>query len=382
MALSVPAERCRALMHSLVQYYKATGYEPALETAGNLARFMLRHVRYFNADGSFIGHFESHTGTLLSLLEYGVTANDPESIEFVKKGYEWAKSSEAESSSLIGWFTEGIVPNHPVSETCCITEMISLALKMSEGGVGDYWDDADRWLRNQFAESQLTSVDWITPWAEKEPKSVVADGDTSDSVVQRNLGCYLAYTTGNDSYIQSTGMAACCAGNAARTLYYAWQSILNYKDGNLKINLLLNRASKWADVYSSIPYEGQVDVRIKQPIRNLSLRVPEWIETGSNKVVGAVNDKPREIVWEGRYVNLGEAKPDDKVTVTFPISIRTVSGEKVGGALYTYTIKGNTVITVEPPGKYHSLYQRDHYRADKAPWVERERFVPDTQIDW
>ena len=39
--------------------------------------------------------------------------------------------------------------------------MITLALNLSEAGAGDYWDDADRWIRNMFAEGQLTSTDWI-----------------------------------------------------------------------------------------------------------------------------------------------------------------------------------------------------------------------------
>jgi hypothetical protein len=34
--------------------------------------------------------------------------------------------------------------------------MIALSLELTRVRVGDYWDDADRWVRNQFAENQLT----------------------------------------------------------------------------------------------------------------------------------------------------------------------------------------------------------------------------------
>ena len=44
------------------------------------------------------------------------------------------------------------------------------------------------------------------------------------------------------------------------------------------MNLLLNRASKWADVYSYIPYEGRVDLRFKQPCESVLVRAPEWVE--------------------------------------------------------------------------------------------------------
>jgi len=46
-------------------------------------------------------------------------------------------------------------------ETSQLSDMIAIALRLSEGGVGDYWDDADRWSRNHLAEAQLTKIDWI-----------------------------------------------------------------------------------------------------------------------------------------------------------------------------------------------------------------------------
>ncbi len=47
------------------------------------------------------------------------------------------------------------------SETCEVADMIGLALKLTQAGVGEYWEDTDRWVRNQFVENQLTSVDWV-----------------------------------------------------------------------------------------------------------------------------------------------------------------------------------------------------------------------------
>ena len=39
--------------------------------------------------------------------------------------------------------------------------MIGLAIRFSKAGIGDYWDDADRWIRNMLAQGQLLSTDWI-----------------------------------------------------------------------------------------------------------------------------------------------------------------------------------------------------------------------------
>ena len=59
----------------------------------------------------------------------------------------------------------------------------------------------------------------------------------------------------------------CCRGNCTRAIYYVWENILNYDkcNGALNVNLLLNRASPWADINWYIPYWGRVDIKIKKP---------------------------------------------------------------------------------------------------------------------
>ena len=45
-------------------------------------------------------------------------------------------------------------------ELCEVADMIAIAIRLSEAGAGDYWDDADRWIRNHFFENQMLSADW------------------------------------------------------------------------------------------------------------------------------------------------------------------------------------------------------------------------------
>ena len=64
----------------------------------------------------------------------------------------------------------------------------------------------------------------------------------------------------------------CCTGNHARAIWYAWHHILHHQEGTLKVNLLLNRASKTADVDSYLPYLGKLVVKMKKT-RRVQVRI-------------------------------------------------------------------------------------------------------------
>jgi len=164
----------------------------------------------------------------------------------------------------------------------------------------------------------------------------------------------------------------------ALTIYYVWENILRYQDGKLKVNLLLNRASPWADVDRFIPYEGRVDVKIKKPCE-LSIRIPEWAKPDQAKC--QVNGIDRGLSWEARYAVVGKVAPSDVAALTFPIFERT-DKVQIQAKEYTLIRKGNDVVHIDPPGKYGPLYQREKYRENKARTRKVERFVTQQQLDW
>jgi DUF1680 family protein len=134
-------------------------------------------------------------------------------------------------------------------------------------------------------------------------------------------------------------------------------------------------------VYSFIPYEGRINVKMKRPCQRVLVRVPQWVESGSPQVVCKVNGSLQELAWEGRYVNVGVTKSGETIDLSFPIATRTVK-ETIGAVPYTLEIKGNTVVSVDPPGKYGALYERAHYKRDQASWRKAQRFAPEEPLSW
>jgi hypothetical protein len=387
------------ITQGLAHVYRETGYEPALPLAQKLIRYTLDEIQYFDDEGRFMpdrpggsgweaqsAHFHEHTRDLQAFLEYALLTNDTGLLELVRQGYEFGK---AHGNVLLGYFPEFLYsPQAEQSELCEVADMVALALKLSEAGLGDYWDDADRWARNMFAEGQLIRSDWIDalyqPGLEKGdekdfPESVIGYNETTDRVADRLVGAFAGYPTANDWWPgRGRGTMHCCTGNGTRAVYYLWEHVLKHEAGRLRVNLLLNRASPWADLDSHIPYVGQVDIKVKQPVV-LSVRLPEWVRPGDARV--QVDGIDRRVGFEGRYAQIGEVKPGQMATMMFPIA-ETRESITVEKAAYTVVRKGSEVVKIDPPGKYCPLYQRDHYRENSTRWRKVTRFVSDELITW
>jgi hypothetical protein len=386
--------------HGLVHAYRVLGHEPALKLAGKYINY-LRHT-FYEPDGSFLAspdepmhaHFHAHARGLLAMEEYAETTDDEELMEFVLRSFEWARSLGANleliphsyqlertpGCGLIGFFPEWVrSPHWQTSETCQASDMIALALRLSEAGIGDYWDDADRWIRNQFAEAQLRSTDWVRRLSVKAAATEVPFNGTADRVAERNLGAFAGSPSANDWFATDIhAIGHCCTANGSKGLYGIWERILLHQNGHLQVNLLLNRASPWADVDSYIPYQGRVDVRAKQPL-DLSIRIPEWVEPEQTRCL--VNGTERRLGWRGRYAQLGAVAPGDVATLEFPIGDRTdvIHIEKQP---FTVVRKGNEVVSIDPPGRNHPLYQRERYRQHAPRWRKVDRFISSERIEW
>ena len=373
----------------LVHTYRGTGYEPAIKLARKLLNHIVVELKWFGAEGAFgpatgnAWHFHTNTYILLAVLEYALATRHDAWQELARRGLEYGR---AHGNALLGYFPEMFGPGWPpfaTSELCEVADMIALGIKLSQAGVGDYWDDVDRWARNMFAEGQLTPARAALlerhvaslPVVPVDKDTILSGQDvrvsgyqTTDHVIERNIGGFAGWPTPND---WGTAIMHCCTGNSTRSIYYLWDSILAHDAGKLRVNLLLNRASPWADVDSHLPYAGRVDVKIKQPV-DLAVRIPEWVKPG--EVRCAVDGVERAPAFDGRYARVGAVKAGETATLTFPNPERKES-VWIEKHRYTLYLKGNTVVEIDPPGTVCPLFQRAHYRENTTRWRKIERFV-------
>jgi len=158
----------------------------------------------------------------------------------------------------------------------------------------------DGWVRNTVANLQVQESD--VERIKALPVEYKTDLDPGYTQLEDGADRVLG------AWVHSLNMPArnsaigCCGGNVSRALHYLWANIIQSEDKDLEINLLLNRASPWADIHSYLPYEGKVVVKLKKSQDNILIRIPEW--TDWNQVSCDVNGSSREHIWSDNYINI------------------------------------------------------------------------------
>ena len=153
-------------LRSLSRYAATFGDAKALDTSQKLKNYIIQPTYWFpetgpkavvgGEHGQFMGHHHSYTAAMMGLLWYAEATGDTRAMQFVRDAYEYMR-------------TFGIARIGLFSEMCTSGDMLFLAVKMSELGIGDYWDDADQYLRNQIAETQILDVGKLRKAAEASP---------------------------------------------------------------------------------------------------------------------------------------------------------------------------------------------------------------------
>lgn len=227
-----------------------------------------------------------------------------------------------------------------------------------------------------MAENQVTSMDWrahLPPGTIRCPdfkgwtavSKPMTGAFANSRVLERNVGAFWGHPSANDG-LKSAGIPEsymlCCPVSGARALFYVWQNMLSYDQGTLRVHLLLNRASRWADIDSYIPYLGRVDIKTKENLK-LEVRVPEWVKPTEVKCL--VDGNTPDLTFDGRYTQVGSVGKGATVRINFPIFERT-DKVSIAGEEYTLVLRGNDVVSIDPRGKICPLYAgRARYRTGK-----------------
>jgi hypothetical protein len=299
----------------------------------------------------------------------GAVLNEPRYTEWAKKVYDYA----SRFGPGTGWMQAALWSDsiREVSETCATSDMVSTAAWIARSGFPEYWDHVERALRNYIRPQQF----FVTSKYEALYRKLNAD--RSEREIEAGLarmrdlqGADMGGPAPNDwiNWVASEkacgpyktpfgcmGMFGCCVPEGMRALYTAWSGIIEPgKDSMIYVNLSLTRTSPWADVVSSLPRAGRLDVTARRQ-GSFALRPPAWAPRGGVRVMR--NGVAEKVEWGGpgmAFVLVENVRSGDVLTLGYPlVDFRQVWGNWPTQPNLKLTIswRGNIVTDMLPKGK-------------------------------
>jgi len=398
------------------RYYVTTGDERFRDLSRKFVNFGLQDKFWGGASdmspaasaerGHFRLHFHASAAALRGILDYGLVANDQRVLELVADAYGYARQ--------MGIGRLGLFPtSHEVTEGCTVADMIGLAVALSDAGLGDYWDDVERYARNGLLCAQATDMEELervsqagperpanAPYGgvhdyrftQKNHKGPLPGQEVHGRVLERTLGAF-GHIVG--ARYQTPMVMHCCTANASQGLYYAWEGILRRSGAGADINLWLHRRSPWVDVWSWLPHEGRLLVQNKG-MPQLTVRLPSWARRAQVRCqVDGQDAQPR---WIGGRMIFDGLRGAETLSIGAPVSVDRTTYTMVNLAdpqhsqeRYDCEFRGHTAtrlyrIAVGSDPQEHAwyrLFRREAMAAAIAPQKPMPAYVhPEKLIDW
>ncbi|HZP81538.1 MAG TPA: hypothetical protein VFB21_07870 [Chthonomonadaceae bacterium] len=350
-------------LEGMMNYFQLTGDETVLPFVRDYLRYFLDAAKVVDAEGWFAGHLHSQgiVPTMIGAALYAEATGDTELLARCERFLRFTLSH----CSAFGWVPDGI--GWPTCETCAVGDVVYLATLLSRRNRGDFWYEIERIARNQLLANQFC-----------DPQRVLAGRNPEPGLESIIGGAFASWAKPND-LLGGPDIEGCCTGGAVRALFHVLSnSVGREKDGALAVRMLFSVETQHAQVRSSLPYEGRVQVRLTEAA-HLKLRRPEWVQPAD--IALQVNGQAAPVKAEGNYLHLDEMPEGAEITMTFPTPI-TTRQETVAGAAYGVEWKGNTVIALTPLGEGYPTYQRSDWRQPTAPQAPWPYPVQDETLRW
>jgi hypothetical protein len=390
------------IIKSLMACVRALDYAPALDLAAQLVRKVFVEQPLFMPDNSFRqgGHMHGNLRTLVGIADYALYTHDAILYSRVDALYRYVRSE----ATRFGFLPESIGRKGDIvlCETCALMDYIGLAVTLANNGHPEYWGDVERVVRNQLIESQVVDGSWLS----SDPPLPDTPQFTRHDVGARMVGGYAGWSSptqilavcetlgmhwgGPELRNKTRAFQNCCGGSGTHAFFIAWKNAARFHDGQLDVNLHLDKLLPEAEIRCYQPYQGLLTIYLKTEC-SVRVRIPEFV-TAEQIWIEANGIEVQVKSW-GNYIELGTHPAGTLLKVAYPLPIQTddTSIGNPGYRKYHYQVtwKGDTVVKMTPIGNEYPtgysdfdkkevpifygetgpsrLYQRDAYLQDAMP---------------
>lgn len=369
------------VVEPLLTYYQATGDVEALAFARAYADGIMEGRQpgglRFKPDGRFnepLGHSHAVMHSVWGISHLGLVTREPRYVEFARRAWDWMLSR----GTGTGWF-----PAMPDScnETCCVSDMISCACLFGQAGHTEYYDYAERYLRNYISNLQFVVDEGFEKYyrrlhASADPKAV----EQGLVELRKFQGGIVGGSGLNDFENDLLGgvsgfeMFGCCAPEGMRAIHTVWSDTMVHRpagpstEAGIYVNMNFSRSSPWGEVVSFFPDEGRLTVKASVT-DTFFLRPGHWVPKASVRAFRGT--QAIKVDWQGDYVRF-EAEAGQELTLTFPLLAFSHRAEGLWpqanpGLAMDFEWLGNMVVSVNPAPQKTPLFTGRPRRLPKAP---------------
>jgi hypothetical protein len=353
----------------IVRFYELSGDGAALQYAERLSRWAFCHDPTVTAEGvitktAWEGHLHAWMDTYSGIIRCARAGKGLDRREVVtrsQKLYEWVKQNY---TSPYGWVADSV--GSETCETCTISSAIRLALELIKEGHTEYWNDIERFVRNQVVENQFRDVDHL---------------GIQDPLTARGLkGAFESYAAPNTLIaVQDGTIEGCCINGGIRCLFLAYQNTIHETAEAVRINLLLSHATPSVETVSYLPHEGRFELYPKSA-KTIWVRCPDWLNPDTVTLDGPTG-LHHSVEPSTQSLRISGARPGTRIVMTFePRQQSTTS--VVAAKKYNVNWRGDTVLQLTPAGKPYPLYQRDSLARSVAPVAMKYEPYKQPRVQW
>ncbi|PKL21443.1 MAG: hypothetical protein CVV48_07705 [Spirochaetae bacterium HGW-Spirochaetae-4] len=311
-----------AIIDPLLWYYQMSGNHKALMVGIGTAEFFMDPANgFFDEQWGAKGFFRSVVACLNGFSKAAAVTGDPRILSRAKCLHDAAVSRCTAYGST------------PCGEPACSDfELNGSALSLVQAGYPEYWDQIDRFIRNQTARSQFIDPnEYDSEKASKKRVNLynIYDGYPDDlqvlpfddyrDVVNRSVGGAMWCSPSGHSFFPASLMI-CCTSHVLRSFEIAWDHSLYETNTGLVSDLQFSVDNALGTIVSHEPKEGRAVFTFAKDTESLRIRIPSFADVG--KVALSKNGESVPTRIERGYLVADRLSKGCAYDFTFPLAER------------------------------------------------------------
>lgn len=225
----------------------------------------------------------------------------------------------------------------PCTEPACSNmELIYSAIHLAETVDPSYYEQIDRYVRNQTTEAQFrTKNEWKRELAHEgrmtgeEFRWVFEEypdtldilpydyyGEDADDVLDKSEGGFL-WTDFSEHRFVPASLMLCCSGHAMRSFHLVAEKMIRPTIRGFDVNFHYSFENEYAELISYEPFEGKFTVIPKQDTQEIRVRIPAYWDKEQLHIYSEQGEVQAKT--EGNYAVIRNAGKGQEIQLLYPL---------------------------------------------------------------